>query len=313
MQDGQDLVELAEQSSGHLVLLLSKDSWPKRLPRERWDPMLLEMPLACVLLNDCPFPPLLRRRAFFESQLGNVERALKRWVWGRDHGAAETPLFRWSAGLEPLYARLADRAGVGEASAAVAVQFAEEAGGDFELVVWIACHERTLVECTGELGARLGLKLEGQEPENRRRIEEVLAERRCLVVMDAPSTPVRAAYAGFARTSLLLTTEPHDSSAKPHDFGYALRLVRASRLAEAYELLYTLIEEDIEVRACARELAWICDRWGRTDEARRLRRFDRPPSNQMSLFEEEAWLLPQASPGEERDQGSPADQGSAPH
>src|ERR1035437_4309355 len=120
LRSDQHLIDLAEQSSGPLVLLLSKDSWPQRLQRERWDPLLLESPLACVLLNACPFPELLRRRSFFHAQCDNAERGLKRWLWRQLRELGEATRFEWSADLEHLYATLADRPGVRGASAEAA-------------------------------------------------------------------------------------------------------------------------------------------------------------------------------------------------
>jgi hypothetical protein len=285
LRSDQHLVDLAEQGSGPLVLLLSKDSWPQRLPRERWDPLLLELPLACVLLNACPFPELLRRRSFFHAQSDNGERGLKRWLWRQLREPREAARFEWSADLEHLYATLADRPGVREASAESARRFAREAAGEFERVVWIPCHGRSMAECTGEIGTQLGLVMDGREADNRRRVLETMAARRCLVVLDGPAEPVRAALGKESRCSILMTTEPLEIRETPRAFDYALNLVRSRRLAEAYDLLQMLMEETVDPGACARELAWICEHWGRTAEAERLRRFDPMPARQMGLFE----------------------------
>ena len=285
LRSDQHLVDLAEQSSGLLVLLLSKDSWPQRLPRERWDPLLLEHPLACVLLNACPFPDLLRRRAFFNTQHENAERGLKRWLWRQLRESAEASRAEWSSDLEDLYATLADRPGVKEASAELARRFAREAAGEFERVLWIPCYGRSLAECAGELGTQLGLVMDGREADNFRRILETMAARRCLVVLDGPAEPIRAALGVENRCSILMTTEPWEIRETPQTFDYALQLVRSQRLAEAYNLLQMLMEETVDPGACARELAWICEHWGRTAEAERLRQFDPMPVRQMGLFE----------------------------
>jgi hypothetical protein len=284
LRPDQHLVDLAEQSSGPLVLLLSKDSWPQRLPRERWDPLLLELPLACVLLNTCPFPELLRRRWFFHAQSGNGERGLKRWLWRQLREPGEATRFEWSADLEHLYAALADRPGVQGASAESARRFAREAAGEFERVVWIPCHGRSLAECTGELGTQLGLVMDGREVDNRRQLLETMSARRCLVVLDGPAEPVRAALGVESRCSILMTTEPLEIRETPRTFDYALDLVRSRRLAEAYDLLQILMEETVDPGACARELAWICEHWGRTAEAERLRELDPMPGRQMRLL-----------------------------
>ncbi len=286
LRPGQDLVELAEQCVDPLIFLLSKDSWPKRLPREHWDPLLLELPLACVLLNPCPFPELLRRRAFFDNGDPHAARAVKRWVWQQRRESSEAIRFKWSEDFEQFYIGLAGLGGAGAqtASAEEARLFAREAAAEFERVLWIPCHGRTLAECTGELGAELGLTMDEQEKQNRRRVLEVLQERRCLVVLDAPSEEARAALEIGGRSSVLMTTEPFQVRETPRTFAYARELVRSRRYAEAYDLLYLLMEDSVDTCACARELTWICEHWGRTAEAERLRQYDPPPAHQMGLF-----------------------------
>lgn len=284
LRPDQDLVELAEQCVNPLILLLSKDSWPKRLPRERWDPLLLELPLACVLLNPCPFPELLRRRPFFDNADPHAARGVKRWLWQQRRASGEAVRFKWSEELEKLCISLADCAGVQTASAEQARLFAREASAEFERVIWISCHGRTLAECTGELGTELGLTMDEPEKQNRRRVLEALQERRCLVVLDAPSEEARAALEVDGRSSVLVTTEPLETRETPRTFGYARELLRNRRYAEAYDLLYFLMEDSVDTSACARELTWICEHWGRTAEAERLRQHDPAPVHQMGLF-----------------------------
>jgi hypothetical protein len=267
-----------------LILLLSKDSWPKRLPRERWDPLLLELPLACVLLNPCPFPELLRRRAFFDNDDPNAARGVKRWLWQQRRESGEAIQFKWSQDLEKLYVALADRPGSQTASAEQARLFAREASAEFERVLWIPCHGRTVAECTGELGTGLGLTMDEPEKQNRRRVLDALRERRYLVVLDAPSDEVRAALDVGGRSSVLVTKEPLEMRETPRTFTYARELVRNRRYAEAYDLLYLLMEDSVDTNACARELTWICEHWGRTAEAERLRQYDPTPVHQMGLF-----------------------------
>src|ERR1700722_12077163 len=271
---GQDLVELAEQCVDPLILLLSNDSWPKRLPRERWDPLLLELPLACVLLNPCPFPELLRRRPFFDKDDPNAARGVKRWLWQQRRGSGEAIRFKWSEDLEKLYVALADRAGAQTASAEQARLFAHEASAEFERVIWIPCHGRTLAECTGELGTELGLTMDEPEKQNGGCVLDTLKERRCLVVLDAPSDEARAALDVGGRSSVLVTTEPFEMRETPRTFSYARGLVRNMRYAEAYDLLYLLLEDSVDTSACASELTWICEHWGRTAEAERFRQYD---------------------------------------
>lgn len=276
----EDLIELAEQCTGHLVLLLSKDSWPTQIPRERWEPVLKDRPLACVLVNSCPLPGLLRRGPFFELERGNAGRGLKRWLWGRGE-------FRWSPDLEELYAALADRSGVRTCDPETVRRFAREAEGDFEAVLWVPCHDRSLAEALGELGDQLGLLLDGPPAANRERVLDNLASRRCLLVLDAPPPMLREELTAAGRCSTLVTTAPSAPVRElPHTFDYARQLMRGNRLAEAYELLYSLMDEAVvDPKFCASELAWICDHWGRTREAEDLRAREEGPGVQMGLFD----------------------------
>ena len=283
----EHLVDLVEQCPEHLILLLSQHSWPQRLPRERWDPVLLARPLACVLIEPCPYPTLLERRVFFDVQKGNVGRSLKRWLWQQHRDPVGGTRYAWSSDLEELYAVLADRHGTQmTATGEVARRFVREASSEFECVLWIACHQRTLVEAMGELGSLLGMVLDGQERDNRLSIHEMLAVRRCLIVLDAPSEQVRSALTAFGRSSTLITTEPVEIRQTPCTFEYARLLVKQQRLTEAYDVFYALMNEAGEPGFCPQELAWICDHWGRTVEAESLRQLvQQTPSHQMGLFD----------------------------
>src|SRR2546423_8416814 len=109
---------------------------------------------------------------------------------------------------------------------------------------------------------------------------------RCLLVLDSADQKIRNALTPRGRTSVLVTTDPVKLLETPHTFEYARKLVSARRLAEAYELLYQLLDAVIEPHMCARELAWICDEWNRVEEGNRLRdQCDLPRTRQMHLFE----------------------------
>jgi hypothetical protein len=89
IRGGEDLIAKAEEGlvADVLVLLLSETSCPTRWPRERWEPILFDqtrhanVELVTVLLSGCPFPPLLRRRNFFDAATNprTAMRLLKRW------------------------------------------------------------------------------------------------------------------------------------------------------------------------------------------------------------------------------------------
>jgi hypothetical protein len=66
---------------------------------------------------------------------------------------------------------------------------------------------------------------------------------------------------------------------------YARSLIAARRYAEAYELLYRLLDAVVEPDACARELTWICEHWDRVEEANVLRfNYGSLEGEQLALF-----------------------------
>jgi hypothetical protein len=293
--EGQDLIAKAEEglACDVLVLLLSQASWPVRQPRERWEPVLFEetrragVELVCVLLGECPFPPLLGRRSFFDATANPLTamRLLKRWIWQREQGAAHSLHSTFSADLEDLYSALADQAGTLRTSGADASRFAKEASQEFEAVLWVPCHGRSMAQIIGELGAQLGLVLEGTVEENFQRIHELLSSRRYLLVMDAPAAELAATIIPRGRTSTLLTLDPVSTVETPTSLAYARKLIASRRYAEAYELLYVLLDSDHSADDCAHELSWICEHWNRVEESDSLRSHYRlPPTEQLSLF-----------------------------
>ena len=291
LEPDEHLVDLVGGHSAeeHLILLLSQDSWPTRLPRDRWDPVLLQRPLAYVLVNPCPYPALLERRTFFKGEHHMVTaRGLKRWLWQQCKDPAISPHYQWSTDLEDLYYTLADRPGTHAvaASGEQALSFAREAADEFECVIWLPCAHRTLAQTMGELGSLLGTTLDGQERQNRQSIHEMLALRRCLIVLDAPSPEIRSALTAFGRSSTLITPEPVEIRETPCTFEYARKLVTQKRLAEAYDIFYAIMNQTGEPGFCSQELAWICDHWGRSVEAESLRRMEQQiPAHQPSLFD----------------------------
>jgi hypothetical protein len=209
-------------------------------------------------------------------------RQLKRWIWGIRQGTS--PAMAFPPELEPLYAGLVDRPGTMTASGTMAERFAQQAFRDFEVVFWVPAHGRSLARIAGELGAQLEMTLDGPLEDNCRRIRELLASRRCLVVFDAPEVAMDAILPS-GRTSVLFTDEPVRIVEDARNFAAARVLVVARRFAEAYELLYELFSAGIESGTCARELVWICERWDRVEEANALRfRFHPDSAEQMRLF-----------------------------
>ena len=112
MSSGQDLIDKAEEGLGSdiLALILSGASCPGRWLRDRWEPVLFEetrnshVDLVSMLLADCPFPALLRRKIFFDATLNPLAamRLLKRWIWQREREPGQ-PEATISSGLEELF------------------------------------------------------------------------------------------------------------------------------------------------------------------------------------------------------------------
>jgi hypothetical protein len=293
--ENQDLISKAEEGLGAdvLLLLLSPSSSPTRWVRERWEPVLFEqarqakVEVVTMLLQECSFPPLLRRRNFIDATTNRLtaQRLLKRWFRMREREPGAAPNIEFSGDLEDLYVNLADRAGTVHVSGAVASRFAKEAEEEFEAVLWVPCHGRSLAQATGELGRQLGLALDGQKKENCTHVREFLAARRCLVVLDAAEAEILPELIAGGRTSTIITHDPVRFLETPETVAYALRLVAERRFAEAYELLYRLLDAVVDPDCCARELTWICEHWDRVEEARVLRLNGGPArAEQLPLF-----------------------------
>ena len=297
---GQDLLAKAEEglASDVLVLLLSEASWPVRWPREQWERILFEetrrsgVELLSVLLGDCLFPPLLRRRNFIDGRAGDAGaarqttmRLVKRWIWHRETETAQTLNPTFAADLEDLYSNLSDQAGTLKTSGADASRFVREAGQEFDAVLWIPCYRRSLAQIARRVGFATWPGAGGTVAQNCRSVQDLLARRRCLLVLDAPDAELASGLIAGGRTSTLVTAGPVKVVETPRSLAEARRLVASRRYAEAYELLYDLLDSDISTADCARELTWICEHWNLMDEAESLRcHYRLPPTEQLSLF-----------------------------
>ncbi len=180
---------------------------------------------------------------------------------------------------------LADRAGTMHVNGAAAARFAKEAREEFEAVLWVPCHGRTLAQAAGELGHRLRLTLDRMVKENCGRIRELLTNHRCLVVLDAPTAEISRELTAGGRTSTAITDEVVRILETPETGAWARHLVAERRFAEAYELLYRRLDAVDDPDNCARELTWICEHWDRVDEANVLRlHYGRGEAEQLRLF-----------------------------
>ncbi|MCX6625282.1 MAG: hypothetical protein NTY38_30325, partial [Acidobacteria bacterium] len=200
-------------SAAGILLLLSPEVVPRPLSRAAWQALLDHVgrfqppPIGTVLVRDCPFPLMLKRKAFFEWGEGSNEvlRAIERWVIGL-YGEMEERLFVPArlprfAGREPelarLWEKLVDNCGTvvvtnpepGSGKTSLAQQFASAANDHFRDVVWVECGDRSPAFIAGELAVKLGAK-----------------GRRVLVVLDdvREDAPILPAPEGLV--SLIVTT-----------------------------------------------------------------------------------------------------------
>jgi TIR domain len=209
-----DFLRKAEEglAADVLMLLLSEDAWPARRARPEWEPVLVDQAgearaeVATFLLGDCPFPEVWRRRNFFDGSRDRLKamRLVKRWYWQRRRATGVLPSAVFSRDLEWLYREIADCAGAIHASGEMAARFAREAAEEFEAVLWVPAQGRSLAQVCGELGAQLGVTLEDTVEANCRRIHDILSDRRCLLVLDAPTAEHEAVLVPHGRTSTLI-------------------------------------------------------------------------------------------------------------
>ncbi len=293
MEGTEDLLAAADraESADVLILLISKASNPQAWSRPVWEPLLVKRPadngtqVAVLLLEDCIFPGVLGRGSrFFDARTDRqgALRRLKRWLRGLQAGVP--PAMHFSSDLEELYRVLDDQPGTLTVAGPIAERFAHEAARDFDSVLWIAAYGRNLTQIAGEVGAQLGMTLEGTVESNCSRGRAELARRRCLLVLDGPEVAVDALLPQ-GMTSVLLTSEPTRIEAPELTLEAARKLFAARRLAEAYELYYELLHAGADAESCARDLIWICECWDRLEEANNLRFHLGPePSEQLRLF-----------------------------
>ena len=296
---GQDLAAKAREArmADMAIVLFSRQSLPPRWPRAAWEDAFVTEPaagdfrIAFARLDDCVPPAVLRPRFELAGLATQGLRALKRWV--RDPTAP--PAAAHSADLEVLGIALADRPGSETvASSETAREFARLFRPDFDAVLSLEdCANRTVTALAGDLGAQLGLRLEGDLESNLARLRDFSTARRLLIVLEGAAP---AAFVFGGRCSTLATTEAAppralDELARAQQaFASAAdwlevsaaarqgrRLAREQgRLAECYELMeewHAEAEEYADRSAmdeAAREMVWILETWGREELAQRL-------------------------------------------
>jgi hypothetical protein len=275
-----------------VLVLFSRNSMPSRWPRAQWEDALVTEPhadgvrIAFLKCDDC-IPPRVLTPMFDAARLRDV----KRWVRGHEPG--ELPAGEFSADLEVLGIAIADRPGMETVqSIALAREFARSFRADFDAVLRVDCVTGTLADMAGDLAWQVGLHLEGELTDNLEHLRIFCEARRFLVLLEG-AAPADLIFGG--RCSTLISTEPGEPSPDTlrqlarafdavDDWTEACHLARQARrvaheqfrLAECFEIMtqWRAMAEEHDDRAivdeASRELVWILDGWGRTEEARQL-------------------------------------------
>jgi hypothetical protein len=294
MPDGADLAAKARDArmADVVLVLFSRSSMPSRWPRAQWEDALVTEPhaegvrIAFLKCDDC-VPPRVLTPMFEAARLRDV----KRWVRGHEPG--EPLAAEFSADLEVLGIAIADRPGVETVqNIALALEFARSFRADFDAVLRVDCVTGTLADMAGDLAWQVGLHLEGELADNLDHLRVFCEARRFLVVLEG-AAPADLTFGG--RCSTLISTEAGEPSNDclrqlarafdaVDDWTEACRLARQARrvahdqfrLAECFEIMtqWRAMAEEHDDRAivdeASRELVWILDGWGRTEEARQL-------------------------------------------
>ena len=113
---------------------------------------------------------------------------------------------------------------------------------------------------------------------------EVLAERRCLVVLDGVDAKEVNGLIAIGRSSTLVTTDAVTILKTTDSYASARELVVAGRFAEAYEIFERVSQEPQMRTMCQREIAWILNAWGSIEEANAVNPEVMLFAEQMSLF-----------------------------
>jgi hypothetical protein len=294
MEDGGDLAAKARDGrmADVVLVLFSRNSLPSRWPRAQWEGALVTEPaeegvrIAFLKCGDC-VPPRVLEPVFDVSRLRDV----KRWVRRGEPGEPPAPEF--SADIEVLGIGIADRPGTETVpTAALAREFVRCFRGDFDAVLRVDCSTGTLADMAGELTAQVGLRLDGELADNLEHLRVFCSARRFLLVLEGGG-PAELIFGG--RCSMLVCKEAGEGTTDSlrqvtmafdaaEDWAEACKLARQARrmareqmrLAECTEIMtqWRAMAAEHEDRPvvdeASRELVWILEGWGRTEEARQL-------------------------------------------
>lgn len=172
VQGDLDLLDTIEtvQDFCTAVAVLSANSLPKKIPRERWDPFL-NTNIAWLQTDDCSPPALLKRQPFFQmrDQPNAAVRSLRLWILG---GGARQDV------LAPEVAEIVDAPGT--------LQTRDRHAGSgisayFHQTIRIDARSRSAAGIATELSSQLSLLSSGDLAQLLGSVREALANRRVLI------------------------------------------------------------------------------------------------------------------------------------
>ncbi len=259
-----DLVDAAERalSADAALILLSPAAVPKTWKRERWEPVFsgdaqeFGTSFGFVLLRECKFPELFRRRQFFDLSQSFLQgsRDVKHWLMRPEGVTSRTDAF------PELRAALADWPGISfDLASETACDFAAACAGDFEAVYRVACRGRSAAGILGDIGYAVGLRLLGNAAQNRSTLVTACATRRWLFIFEGLSAEHRDLLHFGGKTSVIVTVDETSHRLPVEDIGAAFLVstrddVQCGPLVgPATLLMYELLQADF---AAGLRLGW---------------------------------------------------------
>jgi len=309
-KDPASFLDTIEQclTSEIVIVLLSPSSVPHPWPRPDWERVLIqcvrESAAHVAFLNhqDCPFPPILKRRAFFTTPI-----ELRQWAihtLNPDRRAPALLTGEHDASLQPLI----DHPGlITNVKPGAANSFVSNYWRLFQNVYRVECGSATRFCVLGELACAMNLRLPGTADQNWEALQTHARHERALYVFnDLPEEFSELAGLGGKSSIIILEHEPERrpvtlpqlkemfftpgvdeafclrqlghfiSSEQPGTWedmkaiGFRARLFfqKQQRQAEAHELLVWLAAQahrngdSRALEQVQREENWILDSWG---------------------------------------------------
>ena len=238
------------QTADVILVLLTPQSSPAKWIREEWqaaifdEPASAGIPVGILLVGECTFPALLRRKNFFDLAANRIDgmRDVKRWLagLGKEQSAPEgLPLVtREECDIEPLVCSLADAPGALEASLSQALAFTRGYWRDFDSVRWLHCAARPFVSLAGDLCAALQIRSQGDLEENLAQIREHCISYRPLLIFDGITKSLFTQISPGGRSSSI-AIPPEQQRMSPA----ATKLHRAAGVCAPAGFRWKLVEE----------------------------------------------------------------------